>query len=55
MWLLYRASKVLGCPMWELADKPFFWLNFALEMEAADIWARQELEKRRPTMPNIKM
>lgn len=45
-YLLYRAAKYMGVPAWELAERPVFWMNWAIEFEQAEIWAEQEDMKR---------
>lgn len=44
--MLYRAAKYMGVPAWDLAEKPAFWMNWAIEFEQAEIWAEIEDMKR---------
>lgn len=37
---LIRAARYLGVPPWELAERPVWWRNRALEAEHAELSAR---------------
>lgn len=40
-YLLVRAAKYLGVAPWDLAARPVWWQNLALEFEAAEAGAQK--------------
>jgi len=45
-YAVYRAAKALNCTPWDLVDRDDFWLEFALEFEAAEHEAQAIIDKR---------
>ena len=48
-YLLLRAAKYLGVAPWDLADKPVWWQEIALEAEGAEQAASKGRNKGKAT------
>ena len=44
-YVLLRAAKYLGVPPWELAEKPTYWMHWALIAEYAEGQAETQRSK----------
>jgi len=42
-----KAAQYLGCPPWELLDRPALWLSIAEHAEAVENRVKLEFAKRR--------
>jgi len=48
-YVLIKAARYLKVPPWELAEKPAWWVNVALEAQSAEAAAHKAHSERKVT------